>query len=96
MCDAGRGHSKDMKEKAFFAHESPVAGKETPWKRAALAGTKANAENIYMGSTRGVDAIQAWWYSPGHHANMMADHRKAGLPRGATGNGFELLGSSDR
>lgn len=78
---ASRGHSKDMTEKNFFAHESPIAGKETPWKRAQLAGTSAGAENIYTGSTRGQDAIRAWWHSPGHHTNMMGGHKRVGLGR---------------
>ncbi len=70
LCDASRGHSKDMAERSFFAHDSPVAGKETPWKRAALAGTSSNAENIYGGGN-GKSANRAWWHSPGHHVNML-------------------------
>ena len=70
LCDASRGHSKDMAERNFFAHDSPVAGKETPWKRAALAGTNANGENIYGGGN-GKAANRAWWHSPGHHINML-------------------------
>ena len=81
LCDAARGHSKDMVEKKFFDHASPVPGKETPWKRAALAGTSASAENIYMGSTGGDDAIQAWWYSPGHHKNMTGGTKRVGVGR---------------
>ena len=50
LCAAARGHSQDMKEKNFFAHTSPVPGKEDPWKRAQLAGTTASGENIFMGS----------------------------------------------
>ena len=70
LCDASRGHSKDMAERNFFAHESPVAGKETPWKRAVLAGTTASSENIYGGGD-GLAATRAWWYSPGLHKNML-------------------------
>lgn len=81
LVDAARGHSKDMKEKNFFAHESPVPGKETPWKRAQLAGTSAHAENIFMGGSTGASAIEAWWYSPGHHKNMLGSHSRVGLGR---------------
>ena len=81
LCNASRDHSKDMKRLDFFDHESPVAGKETPWKRAALAGTKASGENIYEGSERGETAIKVWWYSPGHHANMMGGARRVGMGR---------------
>jgi hypothetical protein len=72
LCAAARGHSKDMKEKGFFAHESPVSGKEDPWKRAKLEGTSANSENIYAGSMNGANANRGWWHSPGHHKNMLA------------------------
>jgi uncharacterized protein YkwD len=78
---AARGHSRDMVEKKFFDHTSPIPGKETPWKRAALAGTSASAENIYEGSKKGEDAIKTWWYSPGHHANMMSVARRIGVGR---------------
>jgi hypothetical protein len=71
LCDAGRDHSKDMQALGFFAHESPVKGKENPFKRAANFGTAASAENIYMGSPSGVDANRSWFHSPGHHKNML-------------------------
>jgi uncharacterized protein YkwD len=81
LCAAAQGHSKDMVEKGFFAHESPVPGKTTPWERAKLAGTTASGENIYAGSPRGEDAIEAWWHSPGHHTNMMGGHKRVGIGR---------------
>ena len=81
LCKACRGHSRDMVEVGFFAHDSPVEGKETPWKRAALEGTSAGAENIAAGAAEGPDAIRMWWYSPGHHRNMLGGHRRVGLGR---------------
>lgn len=81
LCDASRDHSRDMHELKFFSHDSPVKGKEDPWKRAKLAGTTGSAENIFMGINRAEDAIQGWWHSPGHHTNMMAAHRRVGLGR---------------
>ncbi|MCG8508308.1 MAG: CAP domain-containing protein [Rhodospirillales bacterium] len=71
LCDASRDHSKDMAEKGFFAHDSPVPGKTTPWQRAKNFGTSARAENIYMGSTDPIAPVRGWWYSPGHHKNML-------------------------
>jgi len=79
LCDAARDHSKDMVEKTFFAHESPVSGKSQPWDRAKNFGTSANAENIASGASTGVEAIMQWWHSPGHLKNMMASHGRAGL-----------------
>lgn len=81
LCDAGRGHSADMIEHDFFAHESPVPGKKTPGDRAAKAGTSGGAENIAFGQQSGHAAIEAWWYSPGHHRNMMGNHSRVGLGR---------------
>ena len=78
---ACRGHSKDMVELEFFAHSSPVPGKETPWRRAALEGGQAGAENIAAGQGTGHGAISAWWYSPGHHRNMLGNHSSQGLGR---------------
>jgi len=81
LCTAGRGHSADMVEHSFFAHTSPVPGKSSPSDRANLAGTSGGAENIASGQETGHAAIQAWWYSPGHHLNMMAPHGRTGLGR---------------
>ncbi len=72
LCEAARGHSSDMQSRGFFAHESPVPGKTTPWDRAKLAGTSACSENIFAGSPDPHGAIMAWFHSPGHHKNMFA------------------------
>jgi len=81
LCDAGRGHSTDMVEHKFFAHDSPIPGKKSPSDRAAQAGTSGGAENIAAGQRNGHGAIRAWWYSPGHHRNMMGNHSRTGLGR---------------
>ncbi|MDB4265211.1 CAP domain-containing protein [bacterium] len=82
LCDAGRGHSEDMDKNNFFAHESPLPGKKTPWDRAGIEGTKASGENIYMGSPSPASANKGWFYSPGHHKNMFkARHQRIGLGR---------------
>jgi uncharacterized protein YkwD len=80
LCEAARDHSKDMAEQNFFAHESPVPGKKTPWDRAAKAGTTASGENIYAGSADSHSANMGWFYSPGHHKNMFSPgQRRIGL-----------------
>ena len=81
LCLAGRDHCKDMIALDFFAHESPVEGKESPGKRAALAGTSASSENIAMGQPDAPRVIRAWWHSPGHHKNLLGNHARAGLGR---------------
>jgi uncharacterized protein YkwD len=71
LCKAARGHSRDMEEKDFFSHTSPVPGKKSPWVRAKLEATTARSENIYSGKKDGKAANKSWWYSPGHHRNML-------------------------
>ncbi|MGD0897873.1 MAG: CAP domain-containing protein [Thermoguttaceae bacterium] len=80
LCEAARGHSADMQANNFFAHESPVPGKKTPWDRAKLAGTTASGENIFMGSAVSMEALRAWFLSPGHHKNLFRpNNRRQGL-----------------
>jgi len=81
LCAASRDHSNDMRTLGFFAHESPVEGKKTPWDRAARFGTTAGAENIAAGHASGASANLGWWYSPGHHKNMLGGHARVGLGR---------------
>lgn len=84
LCDAARDHSSDMRTLGFFAHESPVEGKKSPGDRAARFGTSAGAENIAAGQNSGVGANRAWWYSPGHHKNLLRGHARIGLGRSET------------
>ncbi len=81
LCDACRDHSTDMAKLRFFSHSSPVKGKKTPGKRAANYGSSAGSENIARGQRTGAGATRAWWYSPGHHRNMMGNHGRVGLGR---------------
>ena len=81
LCAAARDHSNDMRTLGFFAHESPVEGKKTPWDRAARFGTTAGGENISAGQDTGKDANLGWWYSPGHHKNMLGNSSRIGLGR---------------
>jgi len=87
---AGRDHSNDMATLGFFAHESPVPGKETPWKRAENFDTTASGENIAAGYGNERQATMGWWYSPGHLKNMMGQgHNRIGL--GTTGTHYTQL-----
>lgn len=75
LSEAATGHSSDMASKGFFAHESPVPGKKTPWDRARLAKFDGNAsgENIFMGSTDPQSAYNGWFGSDGHRFIMFSD-----------------------
>jgi hypothetical protein len=75
LSDACKGHSGDMARLGFFAHESPVPQKKSPWDRAKLAGFAggASGENIFMGSTNFQAAYDGWFGSDGHRFIMFAD-----------------------
>jgi uncharacterized protein YkwD len=80
LCEAAQGHSRDMTEKKFFSHDSPVPGKATPQDRARRAGTTASGENIAAGTSTGAGANKMWFHSPGHFKNMLASgHHRVGL-----------------
>lgn len=76
-----RDHSQDMEKHGFFAHESPVPGKKSPGDRAKLFNTSYSGENIAAGVIDGVAANRMWWHSPGHHKNMLGDHKRVGVGR---------------
>ncbi len=84
LCAAAKDHSHDMETLKFFAHESPVAGKTTPWDRAKRMNTTASAENIFVGITSGKVANEGWFHSPGHHKNMLGDHKRIGVGQSGT------------
>ena len=75
LSSAAEGHSSDMASKGFFAHESPVPHKKTPWDRAKLAefDGQASGENIFMGSANYQAAYNGWFGSDGHRFGMFSD-----------------------
>jgi len=92
LCAAARDHSNDMKTLGFFDHTSPVPGKTTPWDRARRFGTSASAENIAAGYSDGNAANMGWFHSPGHHKNMLGNHKRVGV--GVAGTYYtELFGN---
>lgn len=81
LTQAARVHSADMEQHNFFSHESPLPGKKSFTDRARLFNTSASGENIAMGTTDGARANEMWWHSPGHHKNMLGEHRRVGVGR---------------
>ena len=79
LCAAARDHCKDMVEKDFFDHVSPVPGKRTVGDRARLQGASAGGENIHMGSEAADGAFWSWFGSLGHHKNMLGDYAELGV-----------------
>ncbi|MDO4550469.1 MAG: CAP domain-containing protein [Planctomycetia bacterium] len=82
LCAVARDHSHDMATEGFFSHTSPIKGKSSFTDRAKRMGVKgANSENIYMGSSEGKSSACGWFYSPGHHKNMMNSAKRVGVGR---------------
>ena len=68
---SARGHSQEMVDLKYFAHESPTPANKTPWDRIKSAGYKGGSgENIAMGTSSGEGAFWMWFDSPGHHQNI--------------------------
>jgi uncharacterized protein YkwD len=81
LCEASRGHSREMHERKFFNHVSPVKGMETAWKRAKAAGTTAAGECIAVGLKDGSNTIKLWWHSPGHFKIITGYNTRVGVGR---------------
>ena len=77
LCNAARYHSTNMQSRGFFDHVSPWG--ENFLMRAARYGTSASAENIFMGSSSGMAANNAWINSSGHRANMVGPYQRVGV-----------------
>ncbi|MFT4040634.1 MAG: CAP domain-containing protein [Thermomicrobiales bacterium] len=89
--NAAVGHSQDMANRNYFAHNTPEGG--TPAQRISAAGYSYSwwGENIYK-STPGDDSAQSaftWWQnSSGHRANMLgANFTNIGIGRATTSDG---------
>ncbi|HEX5497142.1 MAG TPA: CAP domain-containing protein [Mycobacteriales bacterium] len=68
---AAQGHSQDMADKDYFAHNDPDG--TTPWDRAKAAGyPDPSAENIALGYPTPAEVMDAWMNSPGHRANILS------------------------
>jgi uncharacterized protein YkwD len=83
LSDVARGHSREMAQKNYFAHESPTATRRTIMNRYMLKFKRTPrlvAENIFKMETSGFyqlserdfrRAHEGWMKSPGHRANIL-------------------------
>jgi uncharacterized protein YkwD len=85
---AARGHSEEMSELGYFAHESPTAGRKSPTDRGRLAGWGGGlAENIAHGAPTPAGAVAGWIGSSGHHRNILGvGHTHLGVGHAPKGN----------
>jgi uncharacterized protein YkwD len=67
-----RKHSIEMRQREYFAHDSPTPHLRTPSQRAQREGYGGGvSENIAFGAADGRQAFWQWYKSSGHHRNML-------------------------
>jgi uncharacterized protein YkwD len=74
-------HCHHMATHDFLEHDAPEAAVTSPWERAKLCGTNANAENIAWGQSSPQAVMTSWKNSAGHNANMLGDYKRVGVGR---------------
>lgn len=93
-----RGHSQEMQDLGYFAHESPTAERRSPSQRAQLAGWSGGvSENILQGSTEPAAILGGWLHSSGHHRNVLGSgHTHLGVGGSSNGRYWTQNFSSSR
>jgi uncharacterized protein YkwD len=70
LAAVARAHSADMRDRGYFAHDTPEG--LSPFDRAEAAGVSyARAENIAYGQADAAAVMTAWMNSAGHRANIL-------------------------
>ncbi|MGY1641585.1 CAP domain-containing protein [Geodermatophilus sp. SYSU D00703] len=79
LAAVARAHSADMRDRDYFAHDTPEG--LSPFDRAEQAGVGyARAENIAFGQPDAAAVMEAWMNSAGHRANVLdCDLTKLGV-----------------
>jgi uncharacterized protein YkwD len=76
LVTAARQHSRDMRVRHYFDHNTPDG--KTPWDRIKADGySQPGAENIAMGYATSQAVVNGWMNSPGHRANILNCSLKA-------------------
>lgn len=71
LSDVARTKSQDMRDKGYFAHESPTYGSPFDMMKSFGISYRTAGENIAMGYTTPEAVMDAWMNSPGHRANIL-------------------------
>lgn len=82
LVQAARAHAAEMRDKNYFSHKSPTAGRQYPQQRIAAAGyvSPKCGENIAAGKFDPRSAFDGWYRSAGHHRNMLREeYREIGV-----------------
>lgn len=93
LAQAARAHAREMLERNYFSHQSPVAANETPLLRVANAGSSLSyvGENIAKmpAEASAADTLAGWLNSPGHRQNLLEpDYSHVGFGVAQAAQGF--------
>lgn len=66
-----RYKAEDMRDKNYFAHESPTYGSPFTMMKSFGISYRAAAENIAKGYTTAQAVVDGWMNSPGHRQNIL-------------------------
>ncbi|MDR1628886.1 MAG: SafA/ExsA family spore coat assembly protein [Oscillospiraceae bacterium] len=66
-----RFKSWDMRDRKYFAHESPTYGSPFTMMKNFGISYRSAGENIAKGYKTPAAVVEGWWNSPGHKANML-------------------------
>ena len=99
LCQAASLHSQEMVRESYFGHVSPNIQRQSPSKRAVLAGYRwwEIYENIYRSRARDVqtlvqDTMRTWIDSDIHRENLLATKaRDLGIGTAVNGQGEILI-----
>ncbi|MBB3108488.1 putative YkwD family protein/spore coat assembly protein SafA [Paenibacillus phyllosphaerae] len=67
-----RVKSEDMRDKAYFSHQSPTYGSPFEMMKAFGLSYSYAGENIAAGQTTAQAVMTSWMNSPGHKANILS------------------------
>ena len=82
----------DMREKHYFAHQSPTYGSAFDMMRAEEISYRYAGENLAMGYHDAESVVRAWMNSEGHRKNLLnGNYREMGLAYLADGGYFAQM-----
>jgi uncharacterized YkwD family protein/spore coat assembly protein SafA len=83
-----RHKSQDMRDRRYFAHQSPTYGSPFDMLRAYRVPFRSAAENIAMGQRNAQEVVRMWMNSAGHRQNILGrgyTHIGVGYAEGGSG-----------
>ena len=71
LVKTAQGHTAEMRDLRYFAHESPTEGRRTASQRARLAGYSGQVHECLSQRGSAAAAITTWRYDGAHHRDLL-------------------------